>query len=111
LNCGKNKVFIKIIFCIYIVAIIESLINYRTIAPYAEEAHPYPDYSMPLLAAFGAAWPGARETVLHQSWDLGDFGRSVRVQLIIHPRTIFTIVSSLFVYRRMQGTGARNIIL
>lgn len=52
----------------------ESLINYRTIAPYAEEAHPYPDHYMPLLAAFGAAGPGARGTVLHQSWDLGDLG-------------------------------------
>jgi 4,5-DOPA dioxygenase extradiol len=55
----------------------ESRINYRTIAPYATEAHPYPDHSMPLLAAFGAAGPGARGTVLHQSWDLGDFGMGV----------------------------------
>ncbi len=29
---------------------------------------------MPLLAVFGAAGPGARGTVLHQSWDLGDLG-------------------------------------
>lgn len=52
----------------------ESLVNYRTIAPYAREAHPYPDHYMPLLAVFGAAGPGARGTVLHQSWDLGDLG-------------------------------------
>jgi len=52
----------------------KSLINYRTIALYAEEAHPYPDHSLPLLAAFGAAGPDARGTVLHQIWDLGDLG-------------------------------------
>ena len=52
----------------------EGLISYRTIAPYADQAHPYPDHYMPLLAAFGAAGPGARGIVLHQSWDLGDLG-------------------------------------
>jgi len=52
----------------------KTLVNYRTIAPYAREAHPYPDHYMPLLAVFGAAGPGARGTVLHQSWDLGDLG-------------------------------------
>lgn len=52
----------------------ESLVNYRTIAPHAQQAHPYPDHYMPLLAAFGAAGTGARGTVLHQSWDLGDLG-------------------------------------
>ena len=52
----------------------ESLINCRTIAPYALQAHPYPDHYMPLLAVFGAAGPGARGNVLHQSWDLGDLG-------------------------------------
>ena len=52
----------------------ESLVNYRTIAPYAVQAHPYPDHYMPLLAAFGAAGPGARGVVLHESWDLGDLG-------------------------------------
>ena len=51
-----------------------SLIHYRTIAPFAEQAHPYPDHYMPLLVALGAAGPGARGTVLHQSWDLGDLG-------------------------------------
>jgi 4,5-DOPA dioxygenase extradiol len=51
-----------------------SLVNYRTVAPYAREAHPYPDHYMPLLAVFGAAGTGARGIVLHQSWDLGDLG-------------------------------------
>jgi 4,5-DOPA dioxygenase extradiol len=27
---------------------------------------------MPLLAAFGAAGPGARGTVIHRSWQWGD---------------------------------------
>jgi 4,5-DOPA dioxygenase extradiol len=52
----------------------EALINYRTIAPHAHQAHPYPDHYMPLLVAFGAAGPKARGRVLHQSWDLGDLG-------------------------------------
>jgi 4,5-DOPA dioxygenase extradiol len=52
----------------------EGLVAYRKIAPYAEQAHPYPDHYMPLLSAFGAAGPGARGKVLHQSWDLGDLG-------------------------------------
>ncbi|WAC05959.1 MAG: class III extradiol ring-cleavage dioxygenase [Methanoregula sp.] len=52
----------------------EALIHYRTLAPYATHAHLYPDHYMPLLAAFGAAGPGVRGTVLHQSWDLGDLG-------------------------------------
>jgi len=52
----------------------ENLVNYRTIAPYAQQAHPYPDHYMPLLTAFGAAGSGARGRVLHQSWDLGDLG-------------------------------------
>ena len=52
----------------------EALINYRTIAPHARQAHPYPDHYMPLLVAFGAAGPKARGRVLHQSWDLGDLG-------------------------------------
>jgi 4,5-DOPA dioxygenase extradiol len=52
----------------------EALINYRTVAPHARQAHPYPDHYMPLLVAFGAAGPDARGRVLHQSWDLGDLG-------------------------------------
>jgi 4,5-DOPA dioxygenase extradiol len=51
-----------------------SLVNYRSPAPYAKEAHPYPDHYMPLLTAFAAAGANARGKVLHQSWDLGDLG-------------------------------------
>ena len=51
-----------------------SLLNFRSLAPYAEEAHPYPDHYMPLLTAFAAAGPRARGKILHQSWDLGDLG-------------------------------------
>jgi len=51
-----------------------SLLNFRSLAPHAEESHPYPDHYMPLLAAFAAAGPEARGKVLHQSWDLGDLG-------------------------------------
>ncbi len=52
----------------------ERLVGYRTRAPHAQRAHPYPDHYMPLLAAMGAAGPGARGTVIHRSWDLGDLG-------------------------------------
>jgi 4,5-DOPA dioxygenase extradiol len=51
-----------------------SLIRYRELAPHAHRAHPYPDHYMPLLAALGAAGPGAKGTVIHHSWDLGDLG-------------------------------------
>ena len=50
------------------------LTGYRALAPHAERAHPYPDHYMPLLAALGAAGPGAKGTVIHHSWDLGDLG-------------------------------------
>jgi 4,5-DOPA dioxygenase extradiol len=52
----------------------DRLIGYRTIAPHAGRAHPYPDHYMPLLVALGAAGPGAKGTVIHHSWDLGDLG-------------------------------------
>jgi len=52
----------------------ESLVDYRAIAPYAERAHPYPDYFMPLLVAFGAAGSDAHGTVIHHSWYWGDLG-------------------------------------
>jgi 4,5-DOPA dioxygenase extradiol len=53
---------------------VDRLTGYRALAPHAEEAHPYPDHYMPLLVAMGAAGPGARGTVIHHSWDLGDLG-------------------------------------
>jgi 4,5-DOPA dioxygenase extradiol len=52
----------------------DQLVRYREIAPHARRAHPYPDHYMPLLVALGAAGPGARGTLLHHSWDLGDLG-------------------------------------
>ena len=52
----------------------ERMVGYRTLAPHAKRAHPYPDHYMPLLTALGAAGPGARGTVIHRSWDLGDLG-------------------------------------
>jgi 4,5-DOPA dioxygenase extradiol len=51
-----------------------SLIRYRELAPSAAHAQPYPDYFMPLLAALGAAGPGARGMILHQSWYWGNLG-------------------------------------
>jgi len=52
----------------------DRLIGFRALAPHAQHAHPYPDHYMPLLVAIGAAGPGARGTVIHHSWDLGDLG-------------------------------------
>jgi 4,5-DOPA dioxygenase extradiol len=51
-----------------------SLTGYRSLAPSAEHAHPYPDHFMPLLSAFGAGGPQARGTVIHQSWYWGNLG-------------------------------------
>lgn len=52
----------------------KSLVRYRELAPSAIHAHPYPDHLMPLLTAMGAAGPGARGTILHQSWYWGNLG-------------------------------------
>jgi 4,5-DOPA dioxygenase extradiol len=51
-----------------------SLVRYRELAPSAVLAQPYPDHLMPLLAALGAAGPGAKGTVIHQSWYWGNLG-------------------------------------
>lgn len=51
-----------------------ALLQYRALAPSAGHAHPYPDHFMPLLVALGAAGPGAKGTILHQSWTLGNLG-------------------------------------
>ena len=53
---------------------IVSLLNYRTVAPFPERAHPYPDHFMPLLTTLGAAGTGARGKILHRSWQWGDLG-------------------------------------
>ncbi|MGD0534767.1 MAG: class III extradiol ring-cleavage dioxygenase [Methanoregula sp.] len=52
----------------------ESLAAYRSLAPAAEHAQPYPDHFMPLLVAHGASGRGSRGTVLHQSWYWGNLG-------------------------------------
>jgi 4,5-DOPA dioxygenase extradiol len=52
----------------------DSLLKYRKLAPYPERAHPRPDHYMPLLAALGAAGPGARGNLIHDSWYWGDLG-------------------------------------
>ena len=51
---------------------VQSLVDYRTIAPYPERAHPRPDHYVPLLVALGAAGEGATGKLLHQSWYWGD---------------------------------------
>lgn len=50
------------------------LINYREISPFPERAHPYPDHFMPLLTTIGAAGPGAKGKIIHNSWYWGDLG-------------------------------------
>ena len=52
----------------------KSLIHYREIAPSAAHAQHYPDHFMPLLVALGAAGPGAKGVILHQSWYWGNLG-------------------------------------
>jgi 4,5-DOPA dioxygenase extradiol len=52
----------------------KSLVRYRELAPSAVHAQYYPDHFMPLLAALGAAGPGAKGTVIHQSWYWGNLG-------------------------------------
>jgi 4,5-DOPA dioxygenase extradiol len=52
----------------------DSLVRYRNLAPSATHAQPYPDHFMPLLTALGAAGPGAKGTILHQSWYWGNLG-------------------------------------
>ncbi|WP_321507725.1 class III extradiol ring-cleavage dioxygenase [uncultured Methanoregula sp.] len=52
----------------------ESLLRYRDLAPSAIHAQPYPDHFMPLLTALGAAGPGAKGTILHESWYWGNLG-------------------------------------
>ena len=52
----------------------KSLISYRTLAPSAVHAQPYPDHFMPLLVALAAAGPQAKGTAIHQSWYWGNLG-------------------------------------
>jgi 4,5-DOPA dioxygenase extradiol len=52
----------------------QSLVRYREFAPSVIHAKPYPDHFMPLLIALGAAGPGAKGTIIHQSWYWGNLG-------------------------------------
>jgi len=52
----------------------ESLAAYRSLAPAAVHAQPYPDHFMPLLVAYGAAGRGSKGVLLHQSWYWGNLG-------------------------------------
>ena len=45
-----------------------ALANYRTEAPYAQEAHPTDEHLLPLHVAFGAAGAGACAKALHRSF-------------------------------------------
>lgn len=51
-----------------------AIINYNSVAPYPERAHPYPDHYMPLITAMGAAGDGANGEIIHHSWFWGDMG-------------------------------------
>ncbi|HWG90488.1 MAG TPA: class III extradiol ring-cleavage dioxygenase [Candidatus Thermoplasmatota archaeon] len=52
----------------------EALAHWTTRAPHAAKAQPRPDHFMPLLVALGAAGPGARGKLLHNSWVFGNLG-------------------------------------
>lgn len=45
-----------------------ALADYRTIAPFARDAHPTDEHFLPLHVAFGAAGAGARGKALHRSF-------------------------------------------
>lgn len=49
----------------------QSLLDYRTLAPFAAENHPTDEHLMPLYAALGAAGEGAKGRRLHGSRDFG----------------------------------------
>jgi 4,5-DOPA dioxygenase extradiol len=49
----------------------QSLLTYRTAAPFAVENHPTDEHLLPIFAALGAAGEGAKGTRVHQSSDHG----------------------------------------
>ena len=49
-----------------------ALADYRTLAPYAHDAHPTDEHFLPLHVAYGAAGKGARGRALHRSFTLGN---------------------------------------
>ncbi|WP_159084022.1 DODA-type extradiol aromatic ring-opening family dioxygenase [Saccharobesus litoralis] len=54
---------------------IDSLINYRTLAPNAATAHPTDEHLLPLFIALGAA-QHETSTLLHDSWEFGTANNS-----------------------------------
>lgn len=50
---------------------VESLANYREVAPHARQAHPRDEHLMPAFVAFGAGGPQARGRRLHRSFAHG----------------------------------------
>jgi len=49
----------------------QSLLNYRTAAPFAVQNHPTDEHLLPIFAALGAAGEGAKGTSVHSSADHG----------------------------------------
>ena len=49
----------------------EALVNYRSRAPYAREAHPRDEHLLPVFVAFGAGGPGTKGRRLHRSFTHG----------------------------------------
>ena len=50
---------------------LESLVNYRTQAPFAVRNHPTEEHLSPLFVAMGAAGASAKATCLHSSYEYG----------------------------------------
>lgn len=48
-----------------------NLVNYRSQAPYAREAHPRDEHLLPVFVAFGAGGPGSKGRPLHRSFTHG----------------------------------------
>jgi 4,5-DOPA dioxygenase extradiol len=49
----------------------DALLDYRRQAPHAVRNHPTEEHLMPLFVAMGAAWPQAKATQLHSSFEYG----------------------------------------
>jgi len=55
---------------------VPALLDYRRLAPGAEQAQPQDDHLLPIYVALGAAGPRARGHRLHRSWDYGSISMS-----------------------------------
>jgi 4,5-DOPA dioxygenase extradiol len=51
----------------------QRLMQYRQLAPYAQENHPTAEHLLPLFVVLGAAGPAAKGVQLHQSYTYGAF--------------------------------------